>query len=185
MNLRAAAVNRKMKAYQEVIRLLKTAFPVEEQYPVWFLRLLALRKEVDFLAFFEGEQFVGLTYTLQCDRMVFVLYLAVNPEVRSKGCGTAILSWLKTHFAGKSLTLNIEPLDPKAENYDQRVKRFSFYAKNGFRDTGLCVKDGDDQYAVLCDAGAFQPEVYRKLLEKMSFGMIKPEICPAEKENSV
>ena len=56
MNLRAAAVNRKMKAYQDVIRLLKTAFPVEEQYPVWFLRLLALRKEVNFLAFHKADR---------------------------------------------------------------------------------------------------------------------------------
>ena len=39
--------------------------------------------------------------------MTFVLYLAVNNQVQSKGYGSAILETLKEKFSGKNITLNL------------------------------------------------------------------------------
>ena len=41
------------KSYKELKRIYKTSFPQVEQYPIFVLRLLALKSNVHALAFFE------------------------------------------------------------------------------------------------------------------------------------
>ena len=57
--------------------------------------------------------------------MMYVLYLAVNDKIRSKGYGTLMLKHLNEMSGNKEITLNIESLDENADNYKQRVKRLS------------------------------------------------------------
>lgn len=64
-------------------------------------------------------------YTAKNDKYIFVLYLAVNDRIRSKGYGTKMLDWLK-HNTDKIIVLNVEAIDPLAENAQQREKSISF-----------------------------------------------------------
>ena len=73
---------------------MKTAFPQNEQVPMWLLRALAFRKK-----------FCGVVYTADDNKYIFVLYLAVNDLIRSKGYGTKILDWLKQNTE-KIIVLN-------------------------------------------------------------------------------
>lgn len=52
--------------------------------------------------------------------MVFILYLAVNDKIQSKGYGNKILNIIKENNMDKEITLNIKPLDKNADNYQQR-----------------------------------------------------------------
>ena len=88
-------LSRKLHEYKDVCRLMKTAFPQNEQIPMWLLRVLAFRKSVNFRAFYDDDQFCGVLYTADDNKYIFVLYLAVNDLIRSKGQGTKILDWLK------------------------------------------------------------------------------------------
>lgn len=46
-------VSRKLSEYSDICKLLKTAFPRNEQIPMWVLQLLAFRKNVHFRAFYD------------------------------------------------------------------------------------------------------------------------------------
>ena len=87
--------SRKLYEYKDVCYLMRTVFPQNEQIPMWLLRVLAFRKNVDFRAFYDDDQFCGVLYTVEDNKYIFVLYLAVNDRIRSKGYGTKILDWLK------------------------------------------------------------------------------------------
>lgn len=49
INLKAVTVSKNLKEYNEIKSLICRAFPKNEQFPMWLLRMLAIRKSVDFL----------------------------------------------------------------------------------------------------------------------------------------
>ena len=166
----------KLHEYKDVCRLMRSAFPKNEQIPMWLLRVLAFHQSVNFRAFYEDDQFCGILYTAENDKYIFVLYLAVNDRIRSKGYGTKLLDWLKRN-AEKIIVLNVESLNPSAENALQREKRISFYIRNGIYDTGCRFVDGDETYSVLAsDTEHFNSKEYEMLLSRFSFGTYKKHI---------
>jgi len=176
ISIKAIAVNKKLKEYKEIKELILRSFPENEQFPMWLLRLLAIRKFVDFHAYYDGDSFCGISYTVSSKSLVFVLYLAVNDKIRSKGYGSAILQYIKSEFSGKTIVLNIEPLDVNADNYTQRIKRFEFYLKNGFVDTKYCIVDNGDDYQILATTDNLSVEEYKSALKKLSLGFYAPQV---------
>lgn len=112
-----------MNEYKDVRRLMKTAFPRNELIPLWVLNILALRKSINFRAFYDDEQFCGIMYTAENDKYIYVLYLAVNDQIRSKGYGTKMLNWLKSD-TDKIIVLDVESIDPSTENAAKREAGF-------------------------------------------------------------
>ena len=168
--------SRKLNEYKDVCRLMRTAFPQNEQIPMGLLRVLAFRKSVNFRVFYEDDQFCGVLYTVEDNKYIFVLYLAVNDRIRSKGYGTKILDWLKQNTE-KIIVLNVEAINPSAENALQREKRISFYCRNGIFDTGCRFIDEGETYSVLTsDIDHFDPKEYEMLLSRFSFGTYKKHI---------
>ena len=55
--------------------------------------------------------------------MVWLFYLAVNDSIRSRGYGSRILSSVRWHAAGRTVVLELEPLDDGAPNLEQRRRR--------------------------------------------------------------
>lgn len=106
MKLTARKVDGSLRDLSRVKGLLERAFPENEQFPMFLLRLRAWSSYVHFLAYYDGDDFCGFTYTVENEDMVFVLYLAVNDEIRSKGYGTAILADLKARASGRGVALN-------------------------------------------------------------------------------
>jgi hypothetical protein len=60
MLLRTLLVSKKIPQYNEVLWLMKTAFPENEQMPIWLLKLLAFQKGVEFDAFYDENGCVKL-----------------------------------------------------------------------------------------------------------------------------
>lgn len=110
------------------------------------------------------------------EEFVFILYLAVNDKIRSKGYGSAILQCIKQRFSNKAIALNIEPLDSKSDNYAQRIKRFEFYLKNGFVDTHYQINDNSDNYQILATTKQFSIKEYKLAIKQLSFGLYSPQI---------
>lgn len=169
-------VSRKLPEYPDICKLLKTAFPRNEQIPVWILQLLAFRKDVHFRAFYDEGQFCGVLYTAEDDKYIFVLYLAVHAKAQSKGYGSMILHWLREH-SPKNIVLNVEAEDPSAENANQRESRIRFYSRNGITDTGYLFQDTGEIYSVLAsDCDSFIPQEYERLLKRFSFGLYQKRL---------
>ncbi|MDO4478709.1 MAG: GNAT family N-acetyltransferase [Lachnospiraceae bacterium] len=174
MAITAKKVCKSLPEYDTVRRMLKTDFPANEQIPYFLLKMTAaIRKGVQFRALYDDDQFCGFIYTGENETHVFVLFFAVNSQIRSKGYGSKILSWLKeeTH---KTIYLNVEALDPAAPNAVQREKRVAFYAKNGITDTGYAFIDRNTLLSILSsDSEHFDIDSYVKVLRSMFFGYNK------------
>lgn len=87
----------------------------------------------ELIAFYDNNTFVGFTYIIKQNTTLFIYYLAINKEFRGQGYGSKILQTLISNNPGYSIFLDVEKPDPKAENYEQQLKRISFYEKNGLK----------------------------------------------------
>lgn len=73
--------------FKKVASLYEAAFPVEERLPLWQLSWNSLKRGQSFLAYFDQGVFVGLTYTIYTDNLVYLLFLAVEESKQSQGYG--------------------------------------------------------------------------------------------------
>lgn len=155
MDLDSQLVRPGQHNYQEIKQLYQRAFPAYERESWRWLLLKSWFKQADFLAFYDQDQFVGFAYVLHTKGLHYVLYLAVNDQLRSKGYGSRILAALKARYAGVPLALDIEEPDPTAANNRQRLRRLAFYRRNGFALTNKRMKDPEVTYRVLTTARHF------------------------------
>lgn len=156
---------------QEIRRLYTTAFPRQEQAPLAFLFHRAKRGKADFQAVFDGEIFVGLTLVAGTNDIVTLMFFAIEDAVRGRGYGSRILRAVQQKYHGKRLFLNIEPLDPAAPNYAQRVKRKAFYLRNGFEDLQYTVREAGVTYEMLSFGGPVSRREYEQVMQVL-FGRL-------------
>ena len=171
MTLIARPVHLFCRGFGEITQLLKSAFPKKEQTSVILLLLGTLRKSTHFTAFYDSDKFVGLLYTMENDEYYFILYLAVNQNIRSKGIGGEVLNYAYAQAGNKIIVLNVEPLDSAADNHEQRKRRIAFYARHGILETGYGFAMDGVAYSVLSsDTKAFDPKAYSDMLGGISLG---------------
>lgn len=166
-----------VKPFTETARMMHDvyveSFPRHERLPWPVLHGLAsLRKAVRFLAFYEEDTPAGFAYVVDGGNLLFVLFLAVNPHVRSRGYGSRILATLRELFPGRQVFLEIEPVGEGADNEEQRVRRLAFYEKNGFSRSGYRMYDGM-WYELLCTEGDLDPDAALALIRKTLFFPVK------------
>lgn len=179
--LETRLVNKKLKDYQKVISLYNQSFPKEERFSLFELGLFNLSPHVKFEAYYENDTLIGFTYLSFTKKMVFILYLCINPEYRNKGYGTRIINHIKERYPRLTISLNIEPIDKSAPNNDVRIQRKVFYAKNGFFDTNHFIGKKYD-YSILCTSHEFDIKEYIKALSKISSFLSRPFIKVRMKE---
>lgn len=164
------------KNKREVRELYTSAFPKYERLPFFVLRLLTARKGCDITAYYADGVFAGFTYNATKGDVLYLMFFAVNSALRGKGYGSAILAYLKEQNPSKSIVLNIELLDENAENYEERVRRFCFYERNGFHDTKHNIDEVGGTFRVLSTADKFDPDAYLAVFKRLSFGLWRPKI---------
>ncbi len=168
MNLIEENLSKKLDNYKEICDFMKRVFPKEELMPMWFIRLLTLKKDYDFKVYYDNDLFVGILFTINSKDTLFVFYLAVNDKIHSKGYGSKLLQLLLDKQPEKSVTLFIETMkDKNAKNYDQRVKRLAFYERNGFVNTGLMAGFKTPFVDILSTDKAYDITKAKKLMKSM------------------
>lgn len=167
MQLRPIQIKGKLSSVAKALYI--SAFPKEERLPWFVLRLQALRRGIELTAWMDGDTFCGFTSAVTLEGMHFVLFLAIAPSARGKGYGSAILTHLSN--AHQCVVLNIEPLDPQADNYPQRLQRMAFYQKNGFYDTGWYVWEVGGKFRVLSTEETLDEARYRRIFRKLTLGI--------------
>ena len=136
--------------FKKVASLYEAAFPVEEQLPLWQLSWNSLKRGQAFLAYFDQEVFVGLTYTIYTDNLVFLLFLAVDESKQSQGYGSQILAQVRKEAGARPCVLTIEPMDEEdASNRNQRLKRLAFYERNDYQALNHFYFEGSERYQIL------------------------------------
>lgn len=145
-------------------RFMTRVFPQDELFPMVLLMTVSQLRRCAFLAFYHEEQFVGIVYTIEFPKFLHIKYLAVNDTLHSQGYGREILKLIKERYEGKTCTLFVETLDTSAENYQQRVKRLSFYEKNGFHQVGVKIGGKTPLYDVLSTNSQLSKQQCKKVL---------------------
>lgn len=150
-------------------RLYESAFPREEQIPYDDLISLLDTMPIDFTAYYDGDTFVGLTLVLNRPDFNWGWYFAVQESLRGQGYGQRILSVLKKQYAARPLVIDIEsPWQQDCPNQEQRLRRYGFYRRNGFRDTPTFKSfDGIDFTIMLLGEGTFTQQDYDDIIHDL------------------
>lgn len=122
MDLDIQPVRLSLKEYKQVKQLYMRAFPKYEREPWTWLLIKSKYQRADFMAFYDQEQFVGFAYVIHSHGMHYILYLAVNDQIRSQGYGTRIINELRRLYPKDSLALDVEQPNPQAANNQQRLQ---------------------------------------------------------------
>ena len=155
------------------------AFPKEERLPWWLLRLNATRQGIDITGWLEEGQLRGITISVTEGGLHFLLFFAIHPQFRGRGYGSAILKALKAQY--ETVVLNVEPLVADAPNLSQRQRRFRFYSRCGFRDTGYHVWEVGGMFRVLSTKEILDLPAYKGIFRKLTLGFWDVKVLPAEK----
>ena len=156
-----------------VIRLYKSAFPRQEQKPIWLIKKRRRKGIIEVLLIMDGEQPAGFAIAAPFEERVLLAYFAVAPEGRGKGTGSEALSLIRRRYEGKSLFLEIEALDERAENAEQRARRKAFYLRNGMRESGFFSRLAGMKMEVLIAGEDLDFERYFQVYE----GVMGPRIA--------
>ena len=173
--LKVKNINTKLSDYKKITEIYMNSFPDNERFPLWFLNIMSKRKCVDYLAFYDKNVFCGFTYLITNKNTTFVLYLATDSSIRSKGYGSQILNWIIDNKED-NIVLNIESVSPKYDNFDERLSRQKFYFKNGFEDTKYKLIDNEDVYDVLYKGNNFSKIEYESIFKVFSFGLVRKKL---------
>ena len=117
----------------------------------------------------------ALLYCPHDDRFLLLDYLAVDPEFRNQGIGTALLKQLRSHYAERADALLIECERPIAAPDELEArKRIRFYMQVGAVLTSVRVWLFDVEYSILvlpcmqavpkCDWAVKILELYQQML---------------------
>jgi len=177
-------VSPEMESFSVVEALQKEAFPPNESYSMEQILALAESPNIEYLSFWEEDKLCGLLFFNVGESMVYLFYLAVNPAIRSKGYGGKLLGWLTTRYLHKAVVGNIEPVGFGADNEEQRVRRLSFYERNGFRRLPLRLDDESGLYDIISSGGAFSEEEYMRLITELGFDAYHPKLLKIDESKS-
>lgn len=133
----------------KIEKLYLESFPEEERFPFLILDECSKEDKSDLLAILDNDRFIGMCYLVNCNNAYYLMYLAVEPELRNQNYGSKILADLKEKY--KTLFLSVdEPID------DISIRRKKFYLRNGFYDTNKYYEDTGVNYEVLCTNNEYE-----------------------------
>ena len=157
--------------FKKVASLYEAAFPVEERLPLWQLSWNSLKRGQSFLAYFDQGVFIGFTYVICTDNLVYLLFLAVKESKQSQGYGSQILAQVKKKAGVRPCVLTIEPMDEEqVSNRAQRLKRLAFYERNGYQALNHFYFEGSERYQILTTDRSLSLDALEQELAKTFLG---------------
>ena len=155
------------RADLQVRRLYEEAFPPEERIPWDDLMHLVDAMPLDFLAFYESNRLVGLFIVYPRPSFNWVWYFAVPQELRGQGIGRTILLHMLNKYSHSNI-VDLESPEQVCDNAEQRRRRYEFYLRNGFRDTGVGRSFKGIDYTIMMQGpGTFTMQDYDLILSEL------------------
>ena len=165
----------------QVMELYEEAFPPRERMPFDLMLEVSQLDNADLCSVYDDDEFVAFYLLIRNENLRYVSFLAVTPRKRGQGYGTKVLEFIKENYADYDLILDEEPVDPNAENSDQREARERFYTRNGFVSTGYVITAYGQDYEILNTGGDFDIEDYINIFRSIGFNNFKPTITKSPK----
>lgn len=150
--------------YTQVHNIYEKSFPQEEKY-ITLDDMLKIQN-TEFYCLLDNNTVIGFIYLIFYKDMIFILYLAIDTQSRSKGCGSYLLKWCLDKYGDKKIFLNIEEVKEGVENYKIRKRRLDFYLKNGFFITNYVSNEELENFNILSNNSKIDINEY-KILDKV------------------
>ena len=148
MSLDCRLVDVNSDIFTDILRLNSEVFPSNE-----LLAPINLEKQIysndenfQILAFFDDDKFIGYAAIYLYKELCYLAFLAIWPQFQGFRYGSKILDILSLKF--KRIVLEIEYLDPKADDIDQRIRRSKFYQKAKFQDSAHTISYLGMKYSI-------------------------------------
>ena len=142
--------------------LYSDSFPTNQQIDFNDLTNIANSNDsVQMLLIQLNAQNVGIIYLVDFDDQAFILYLAIDANMRGNGLGKLTIKALKSRFKD-GFILESESILVDSANHKQRNARYRFYTNNGMIDTDLATKDSDDEFHLLTSNKYAGVDLYKK-----------------------
>lgn len=151
-----AEITKESNDFAKVKMLYLTAFPANER--IDFKYLLSKRYDSNFLAFYDNETLCGFSFLLTNGRITYILFLAIEADLRSKSYGKQALKAIEELRPHNLFLADIENISDSATNYDQRVRRKNFYLRNGFSESKIRYNWNDETFEILTKGGNITEE---------------------------
>lgn len=154
--MKSVKVTKESEKFQEIERLYRAAFPREERVPMD--TLLEEDGPYDFIACYDEAILCGFYSALTFGDITHILFLAVEEKLRDHGYGSQILAEIGKAYAGNRVILDVEMVDPEADNNEQREQRIAFYMRNGYHHSGISYGWRRVMYEILILDGTISEE---------------------------
>lgn len=146
-------------------KLYKEAFPPNERKPFFLIKRSAKKGFTEILSICCPEC-CGMAVTFCFDDIVLLAYFAVSPSQRGGGIGSKAIKEIMKRYRGKRFILEIEDTEVPCGNHEQRVRRKSFYLKNGLKDSQMRVFIFNMEMEILIGGENITFDEYRSIYEK-------------------
>ncbi len=120
-----------MAQWAKIYKLYRSAFPRSERKPFSIIRKMYRKGVTDIWCCEADGSFAGIAITINGPEHILLDYLAVSPNHRGSGVGSATLLALQKKYTDRSLFLEIESVWEDVPDREQRLRRKAFYLRNG------------------------------------------------------
>lgn len=176
MDLRVENVTGRSKEKEKIKEIYTSSFLKEDRMPFWLMLIMAKMKNTEFISFHDKDILCGFVYMATVQNMTFVMFLAVDENIRSKGYGSHILDKIQSIHPDSKIIISIERCDEDAKDIEQRLRRKKFYVNNGYIETGYLVELAKEKQEIIIKNGEFNEDEFSLFFKKYSNGTMKPRI---------
>lgn len=120
---------------------------------------------------YTGDVFHGFFRLMVVEACVYICYFAILPESRGNGIGSAALKALLEQFDGYQIVVDFEAYNETgAKNVQERLRRRSFYLRNGFYETGKYMFYMQTEFEVASSWKPMNVRTFQKVLDMIHEG---------------
>lgn len=122
-------VNSRDEEVVKLIALYQEVFPESERFrdDQILLNLIDNNQSLHFKAIYEDDELAGLFMYWTLEKLHYIHFLAVYPEMRNRKIGKKVLDWIAENF---KQPVFLEADDPEDEISTRRIH---FYERNGYQ----------------------------------------------------
>ena len=134
------------------------------------------------MAIYEYSEAIGFAVVREYKDIIYLAYLAIARDSRSRGFGTAAVEELADQYYEKQVIVEYEA--PESPNVDPAVciKRRNFYRRNGFKKTGWYALYGEVEFEIACAGAEFDVDMFIEFKEDLSKTLRTPIPHPYRKD---
>lgn len=165
MNIELKSLSDRPNDIKKAKLLYLNAFPPEERPPFRLLSSRAAKGKADFLGIYDGEKCVGFFYVINYADLSYLYFFAIDEAERGNGYGHAALKELISSYPERRIFLAVEPIDEKADNNQDRIRRKRFYHECGFEELNLKLREANVVYDLLGIGSAPTKEEHGKMMD--------------------